>query len=72
MDQLRNNLIVAVYNYRRPYNFDVHLERIHNFFAGDIEIGKFCQIGGYVAIHSTNPPLNYPAHTLTSHYLVGP
>lgn len=33
---------------------------VHNFFAGDIEIGKFCQIGGYVAIHSTNHPLNYP------------
>lgn len=31
----------------------------NNFFAGDINIGKYCQIGGDVAIHSTNHPIHY-------------
>jgi virginiamycin A acetyltransferase len=32
---------------------------IHNYFGGDIKIGKYCQIGAYVAIHTTNHPINY-------------
>lgn len=31
----------------------------NNFFAGDIIIGKYCQIGSDVAVHSTNHPTNY-------------
>lgn len=31
----------------------------NNFFAGDINIGKYCQIGSDVAIHSTNHPIHY-------------
>jgi virginiamycin A acetyltransferase len=31
----------------------------NNFFGGDITIGKYCQIGGDVAIHSTNHPIHY-------------
>lgn len=33
---------------------------IHNFFSGDVEIGKYCQIGAYVAMHSTNHPITFP------------
>jgi acetyltransferase-like isoleucine patch superfamily enzyme len=31
----------------------------NNFFAGDIDIGKYCQIGADVAIHTTNHPVSY-------------
>jgi acetyltransferase-like isoleucine patch superfamily enzyme len=31
----------------------------NNFFAGDINIGKYCQIGADVAIHTTNHPVSY-------------
>ena len=31
----------------------------NNFFAGEIGIGKYCQIGADVAIHTTNHPMNY-------------
>lgn len=31
----------------------------NNFFGGDISIGKYCQIGSDVAIHSTNHPIHY-------------
>lgn len=43
---------------------------VHNYFHGDIEIGRYCQIGGYVAIHSTNHPLSYPT-TYINHNLLG-
>lgn len=33
---------------------------VHNFVLGHITIGKYCQIGAYVAIHGTNHPINYP------------
>lgn len=33
---------------------------VHNFFFGDIQIGKYCQVGGYVAMHGTNHPIKYP------------
>lgn len=33
---------------------------VHNFFFGDIQVGKYCQIGGYVAMHGTNHPIKYP------------
>lgn len=32
---------------------------LHNFFHGTIQIGKYCQIGAYVAIHSNNHPISY-------------
>jgi virginiamycin A acetyltransferase len=31
----------------------------NNFFAGNINIGKYCQIGADVAIHTTNHPISY-------------
>jgi len=31
---------------------------VHNFLFGDIEIGRYCQIGGYAAFHGTNHPMN--------------
>jgi acetyltransferase-like isoleucine patch superfamily enzyme len=31
----------------------------NNFLHGDIEIGKYCQLGADVAIHSTNHPTSY-------------
>jgi acetyltransferase-like isoleucine patch superfamily enzyme len=31
----------------------------NNFFVGNIEIGKYCQIGADVAMHSTNHPMGY-------------
>lgn len=31
----------------------------NNFLAGDITIGKYCQVGADVAIHTTNHPLHY-------------
>ncbi|MEB2777517.1 CatB-related O-acetyltransferase [Algoriphagus sp. D3-2-R+10] len=30
-----------------------------NYFHGNISIGKYCQLGSHVAIHSTSHPLNY-------------
>lgn len=32
---------------------------INNYYSGEIYIGKYCQIGAYVAMHSTNHPINY-------------
>lgn len=31
----------------------------NNFFHGNISIGKYCQIGADVAIHTTDHPINY-------------
>ena len=31
----------------------------NNFMHGDIEIGKYCQIGADVSIHTTNHPISY-------------
>ncbi len=31
----------------------------NNFFSGDITIGKYCQIGSDVAIHSSNHPVHF-------------
>ncbi len=31
----------------------------NNFFGGDITIGKYCQVGADVAIHTTNHPMNF-------------
>ena len=31
----------------------------NNFFHWDIEVGKYCQIGADVSIHTTNHPINY-------------
>jgi virginiamycin A acetyltransferase len=32
---------------------------LHNFFHGNIKMGKYCQVGAYVAIHTTNHPMNH-------------
>mgnify|MGYP006092335923 CR=1 FL=1 len=32
---------------------------VHNFLFGEIEIGKYCQIGAYTAFHGINHPVNY-------------
>jgi virginiamycin A acetyltransferase len=32
---------------------------VHNFVFGQVTIGNYCQIGGYVAMHGTNHPMNY-------------
>lgn len=44
---------------------------IHNFMAGKIKIGKYCQIGAYVAIHATNHPINYPSTYINYRLLNG-
>lgn len=31
----------------------------NNFIFGDVSIGKYCQIGAFVAFHSSNHPVNY-------------
>lgn len=31
----------------------------NNFLAGDITIGKYCQLGADVALHATTHPMNY-------------
>jgi len=33
----------------------------HNFMVGLIQIGKYCQLGAYVAVHATNHPVTYPS-----------
>lgn len=33
---------------------------VHNFFGGTVSIGKYCQLGGYVAFHASNHPLSFP------------
>lgn len=32
----------------------------NNFLFGDVTIGKYCQIGAFVAFHSSNHPVSYP------------
>lgn len=32
---------------------------VHNFFGGTVTIGRYCQIGGYVAFHASNHPISY-------------
>lgn len=32
---------------------------IHNFIHGNVEIGKYCQIGAYVGIHTNNHPITH-------------
>jgi virginiamycin A acetyltransferase len=32
---------------------------VHNFFGGTVTIGKYCQVGGYVAFHASNHPISY-------------
>lgn len=43
----------------------------NNFFAGDITIGKYCQIGVDVAIHATNHPVNYMSTYINSNLFNG-
>jgi len=44
---------------------------VHNFFFGDIEIGKYCQVGGYVAMHGTNHPIEYPTTYINKNLFQG-
>jgi virginiamycin A acetyltransferase len=44
---------------------------IHNYMAGKIEIGKYCQIGAYVALHGTNHPVSYPSTYINSRLFNG-
>lgn len=44
---------------------------VHNFLGGTIEIGKYCQIGGYVAFHASNHPINYPTTYINSSFFNG-
>lgn len=43
----------------------------NNFFAGNITIGKYCQIGVDVAIHATNHPVNYMSTYINSNLFNG-
>lgn len=38
----------------------------NNFFHGDISIGKYCQIGADVAIHTTNHPISFLSSYISS------
>jgi acetyltransferase-like isoleucine patch superfamily enzyme len=43
----------------------------NNFFSGDITIGKYCQIGSDVAIHSTNHPIHFMSTYINTNLLNG-
>ncbi|MFD1601641.1 CatB-related O-acetyltransferase [Flavobacterium artemisiae] len=43
----------------------------NNFLAGSISIGKYCQIGSDVAIHSTNHPINYLSTYINKNLFAG-
>ena len=43
----------------------------NNFFHGDISIGKYCQIGVDVAIHTTNHPISYMSTYINSRLFDG-
>jgi virginiamycin A acetyltransferase len=44
---------------------------IHNLMFGEITIGKYCQIGAYVALHGTNHPVSYPSTYINSRLFNG-
>lgn len=44
---------------------------IYNELVGNIEIGKFCQIAGFVSIHSGNHPIDYLSIYTGSRFLNG-
>lgn len=44
---------------------------IHNYFGGDVTIGRYSQIGAYVAIHSTNHPIHHLATYINSRLFNG-
>ncbi len=43
----------------------------NNLLAGNITIGKYCQIGADVAIHTTNHPINYMSSYINSNLFKG-
>ncbi|RXR17753.1 CatB-related O-acetyltransferase [Flavobacterium amnicola] len=43
----------------------------NNFFAGNITIGKYCQIGADVAIHTTNHPVSYMSTYINTNLFKG-
>lgn len=43
----------------------------NNFFGGNITIGKYCQIGADVAIHTTNHPISYMSTYINSNLFNG-
>ena len=44
---------------------------VHNFFGGTVSIGKYCQIGGYVAFHASNHPISHPTTYINRKLLDG-
>lgn len=44
---------------------------VHNFIFGDVNIGKYCQLGAYVAIHGSNHPLSFPTTYINKNLLGG-
>ncbi len=44
---------------------------IHNMMFGQISIGKYCQIGAYVAIHGTNHPITHPSIYINYRFFSG-
>jgi len=43
----------------------------NNFIAGNVRIGKYCQLASDVAIHSTNHPVNYLSTYINFHLFEG-
>lgn len=43
----------------------------NNFIAGNITVGKYCQIGADVAIHTTNHPISYMSTYINSNLFNG-
>ena len=43
----------------------------NNFLHGDISIGKYCQFGADIAIHTTNHPINYLSTYINSNLFNG-
>ncbi len=42
-----------------------------NLFAGDVTIGKYCQLGIGVAVHTTNHPMNYMSTYINNNLFKG-
>jgi virginiamycin A acetyltransferase len=57
---LGNNLVPEFCNFSGKIKIGVNTTLgVHNFLHGEIEIGKYCQVGAYVAIHTNNHPITH-------------
>ena len=57
-----NNLIPEFCNFSGKVNLGLNTTLgVHNFMFGNITIGRYCQFGGYIALHATNHPISYPS-----------